>query len=107
MKMLQTDTDNGAKAQVTQEEINRIVHAALADVLERSVDEISPESDLVKDLGLDSLGMIRANIAIEEQLGVPILISESFEFALNTVSDLTAFVARRTDISLPEEEQLC
>lgn len=106
--MSQTDFDNDAKTLVAQEEVERVVHTALADVLERSVDEISPDSDLVKDLGLDSLGLIQVNIAIEEQLNAPILGGESPEFALNTVSDLTAFVAGRAGISLPEEEeQLC
>lgn len=106
--MPQTDLDNDIRVPIAEEEVERVVHKALADVLQRSVDEILPESDLVKDLGLDSLGLIQVNIAIEEQLHVPILSGASPEFTLNTVSDLTAFVAGRTGISSPdEEEQLC
>jgi acyl carrier protein len=70
------------------------VCGALARVLNRSVDEIRPESRLDADLGLDSLGMIHARIVIEEQLRLATGI-EPPEAPFMTVADLITFVHRR------------
>lgn len=106
--MSQTTLNNDAKTPVTKDEVERVVRVALADALELPVDEVLPESDMEKDLGLDSLGLIQVNIDLEEQFHIPLLGDESPELALHTVSDLTAYVAERTGISSQdEEEQLC
>ena len=79
-------------------------YAQLADALERPVDEILPQNDLENDLGLDSMGLIQVNVAIEEQFQIPILDGESPEFALHTVEDLTAFVAEKAETRSYQEE---
>jgi acyl carrier protein len=86
------------------EDVEMVVRMAIADTLERPVDEVLPESDLEKDLGLDSLGIIHASLGIEEQLHVPVLDLEAAEFTFKTVGDLTEFVANRAGTTPLEKE---
>ena len=102
--MSQTVFNDDAKKPVAREDVELAVRTALADALERPVDEILPQNDLENDLGLDSLGLIQVNVAIEEQFHVPILDGESPEFALHTVEDLTAFVAEKAETRSYQEE---
>ena len=102
--MSQTVFNDDAKTPVAREDVELAVRTALADALERPVDEILPQNDLESDLGLDSLGLIQVNVAIEEQFHVPILDGESPEFALHTVEDLTAFVADKAETRSYQEE---
>src|SRR5262245_8058988 len=93
-------------ARPAREDVELVVRLAIADTLERPVDEILPESDLEKDLGLDSLAIIHASIGIEEQLHIPVIDLAAPEFTFNTVSDLTELIANRTGTtSLKEEEE--
>jgi stearoyl-CoA desaturase (delta-9 desaturase) len=84
-------------------DVEMSVRTIVAQVLERSVEEIPPESDLENDLGLDSLGLIKVSVAIEEQFDVVILTADSPEFTLHTVADLAAFIANRTIDSEQED----
>ena len=102
--MSQTVFNDDAKKSVAREDVELAVRTALADALERPVDEILPQNDLENDLGLDSLGLIQVNVAIEEQFHIPILDGESPEFALHTVEDLTAFVADKAETRSYQEE---
>jgi acyl carrier protein len=102
--MSQTVFNDDAKTPVAREDVEMAVRTALADALERPVDEILPQNDLENDLGLDSLGLIQVNVAIEEQFHIPILDGESPEFALHTVEDLTAFVAEKAETRSFQEE---
>src|SRR6266446_3093344 len=95
--MSQTVFNDDAKTPVAREDVEMAVRTALADALERPVDEILPQNDLENDLGLDSLGLIQVNVAIEEQFHIPILDGESPEFTLHTVEDLTTFVADKAE----------
>ncbi|MCI0392162.1 MAG: acyl carrier protein [Acidobacteria bacterium] len=97
-----------AKNHDAREKIERIVRTALARALKRPAGEIRSESDLEKDLGLDSLGMIRLNVAIEEELHITIPMDESPPFAIHTVGDLTAFLAELAKtMPADKEESLC
>ena len=102
--MSQTVFNDDAKTPVAREDVELAVRTALADALERPVDEILPQNDLENDLGLDSMGLIQVNVAIEEQFQIPILDGESPEFALHTVEDLTAFVAEKAETRSYQEE---
>jgi acyl carrier protein len=102
--MSQTVFNDDAKTPVAREDVELAVRTALADALERPVDEILPQNDLENDLCLDTLGLIQVNVAIEEQFHIPILDGESPEFALHTVEDLTAFVADKAETRSYQEE---
>ena len=102
--MSQNVFNDDAKTPVAREDVELAVRTALADALERPVDEILPQNDLENDLGLDSMGLIQVNVAIEEQFQIPILDGESPEFALHTVEDLTAFVAEKAETRSYQEE---
>jgi acyl carrier protein len=104
--MSQTVFNDDAKTPAAREDVELAVRTALADALERPVDEILPQSDLENDLGLDSLGLIQVNVAIEEQFHIPILDGESPEFALHTVEDLTTFVADKAETTRSYQEEL-
>jgi acyl carrier protein len=104
--MSQTVFHDDAKTPVAREDVELAVRTALADALERPVDEILPQNDLENDLGLDSLGLIKVNVAIEEQFQIPILDGESPEFALHTVEDLTTFVAEKAETTRSYQEEL-
>ncbi|MCI0423412.1 MAG: acyl carrier protein [Acidobacteria bacterium] len=106
--MSQPVFNNGAQtltARPAREDVELAVRTAIAGVLERPVDEILPESDLEKDLGLDSLGIIEASISIEERFHIPVLDLGSPKFTFNTVNDLTVFVAGLMGIAPSEKEE--
>jgi acyl carrier protein len=88
---------------VASEHLEQVVRTAVACALERPVDQVLPESDLEKDLGLDSLGLIQVNVALEEELEVAVHADDNPESPLNTVADLTAFVAAKIGIARGEE----
>ena len=104
--MSQNVFNDDVKRPAAREDVELAVRTALADALERPVDEILPQSDLENDLGLDSLGLIQVNVAMEEQFHIPILDGESPEFALHTVEDLTTFVAGKAETSQSYQEEL-
>ena len=81
----------------TRETVATVVRAVLARVLNRPIDEIRPESSLECDLGLDSLMLIHASIAIEEELriAVPACEAPGGAITLTTVADLIALVHGR------------
>jgi acyl carrier protein len=74
------------------ETVTAAVRSALARVLNRSIDEIRPESRLDDDLGIDSLMMIHASIAIEEELRLAVPIRAASDGLFATVADLIAFI---------------
>ena len=98
---------NDAQTLTAREDIELAVRTAIANVLERPVAEILPESNLEKDLGLDSLGVIQASISIEERFHIPILGWGTPEFTFSTVNDLIARVVEMTGIAALEEVETC
>jgi acyl carrier protein len=100
--------NNGAQthtARPAREDVGLAVRAAIAGFLERPIDEILPESDLEKDLGLDSLGIIETSLSIEERFHIPVLGLGSPKFTFNTVNDLIVFVAGLMGIAPSEKEE--
>ena len=87
-------SESTMSAAPTRAEIEQTVVAALARTLRINEGEIHPESNLENELGLDSLGMINVNIALEErfQIALPAC-EEGPAMAIKTVRDMTDFVA--------------
>jgi acyl carrier protein len=90
-------TANDSTTTLTRETVTMTVRAVLARVLARPIDEIQPESSLERDLGVDSLMLIHASIAIEEELRIAVGACEAPDAAFTTVAHLIAFVDRRIE----------
>ncbi len=65
----------------------------LVEDLDLSLDEVSPQSRLVEDLGLDSVALAIGVVAIEERLGVQLSEREMLE--TKSVEDLEALIRSR------------
>lgn len=59
-----------------------------------SAENITAESELQKDILLDSLGMVTLLILLEEKFNIELDESDMDPFALVTVSDVIALVGR-------------
>ncbi len=66
------------------------IAALIADQLGKDVSEIKPESDIIKDLGADSLDVVQMLMGLEEEFGITV--SEDEANALKTVADIVALV---------------
>ena len=66
------------------------VLAAIAEVSTRPRDSLTPEMELVADLGVDSAKALQLLIEIEERVGIEI--SDKAAEDLHTVGDIVAFV---------------
>ena len=53
-------------------------------------DKVKPESDIIKELGLDSLDIVDMLMKVEETFGVPIDDSDVVE--MKTVADVVRFI---------------
>ncbi len=62
------------------------VQALLAEQLDISADKITPESEVVKDLGADSLDVVELLMQLEEEFGITLPDSEMEN--LKTVQDI-------------------
>jgi acyl carrier protein len=70
------------------------VRALLAALLGRAVEEIHPEADLERDLGMDSLRMIEAVVVVEQRFDIALPPASSpVELSVATVGDLARLVA--------------
>ncbi|MFF0149227.1 acyl carrier protein [Amycolatopsis sulphurea] len=77
------------EAAFDQDEVRELV----ADVLEVEVDSITPEVDLVRDLGVDSLLAMELAVTLERSYQVRI---ESHEIAeVRTMPDISALLNRK------------
>jgi acyl carrier protein len=61
-------SDNRPRA--ASDEVALLVRTVLAERFRRPLEQITPETRLVADLGVDSLDMIEVNIVLEERLHV-------------------------------------
>lgn len=77
--------------------VDTTLSAILVEDLDLSIDEVSGQSRLIEDLGLDSVGFAIGVVAIEEQLGVKLSEREMLE--TSTVDDLTALIRSRLDVA--------
>lgn len=74
------------------EETYEKVASMLSEQLGVEVDRISLESDVVKDLGADSLDVVQLLMALEDGFGITV--SEDQVASLRTVSDILALVQK-------------
>jgi acyl carrier protein len=80
----------------TKAKIAGDVGSVLSDVLGVPYADITPESDLEADLGMDSLKMIETNVALEVKFGfVSPDVARPEELEIRTVDDLVEYVARQ------------
>jgi acyl carrier protein len=70
-----------------------LLRTVLAERFRRPVEEITPETRLVADLGVDSLDMIEINIALEERLHLALpQVAMPDEIHVQTVGQLANLV---------------
>ena len=78
------------------DDIEREVRTILADVLEKPLRTIRPDSPLDEGLGVDSLALIETQVSIEERFGVVMPdIDEESVTHFRTVKDLVQAVAEQ------------
>jgi acyl carrier protein len=82
--------------------LEEVVITALARALRLPIGEVRLGSRLEDDLGLDSMGMINVNVAVEEQFGIAVAACEAPEDTIRTVQDLVNFVAEKVNRSAEE-----
>ena len=75
-------------------EIKQKVFQVLAEKLSMDIDKIHPDSHLVNDLGLDSLGAVEMLFELETQYDVEISNEEASKFA--TTQDIITYLESRT-----------
>lgn len=75
---------------MTEQEIAERVQRIIADALKRPVAEVTPKSSFVHDLQADSLGIVEAIFAIENEFDIKIPDDEAEK--IRTVDDATRYV---------------
>lgn len=68
------------------------VQALLAEQLDISADKITPESEVVKDLGADSLDVVELLMQLEEEFGITLPDSEMEN--IKTVQDIVTMMEK-------------
>ena len=66
------------------------IQEALATQFEISPDKITKDTDIINDLGADSLDLVELIMALEEEYGITI--SDESVYEHKTVGDITSFV---------------
>ncbi|MBR1868094.1 MAG: acyl carrier protein [Clostridia bacterium] len=66
------------------------VVSLLAEQLGLDKANITPESDIIKDLGADSLDVVQMLMAMEDEFGITV--SEDDAASLKTVADIVAVI---------------
>lgn len=64
----------------------------IAEQLNKPVSEITPDKEVVKDLGADSLDIVEMIMTLEEQFGVTI--PEEDAIGIKTVGDIVALIEK-------------
>jgi len=70
---------------------DRIV-AELSRVLEVEPDVITPDTDIIKDLGADSLDVVELIMLLEDEYGIVVLDDDAAE--LHTVGEISAMIEK-------------
>jgi acyl carrier protein len=91
-------TDSAVTEQApTRAEIEQAVVSALARTLRIPESDVHPGSRLESELGLDSMGMINVNIALEERFRIVLNPCEEAENEIDTVEDLVNLAVKRME----------
>ncbi len=81
------------KDMISQREITEKVNAFFVEEFELSEEELKPEANLRKDLGIDSLDVVDVIVLVDREFGVKITTEELK--SLVTLSDLYAFIGSK------------
>ena len=76
-----------------ENEIEQHVKRIICDMLRLQPESVENASDLISDLGADSLDSVRVQMAIEDEF--EIVITEDIANELNTVGDYVAYVRKK------------
>ena len=76
-----------------ENEIDKRVKRIICDTLRLQSETVENASDLIRDLGADSLDSVRVQMAIEEEF--KIAIPEEVSDELNTVGDYVGYVRKQ------------
>ena len=74
--------------------IEEKIRAIIVDKLKVEASDVTPEKDIVRDLGADSLDQVELVMELEEQFGVD-EIPEEEAAALKTVGDVIKYVTEK------------
>lgn len=74
-------------------EVYEKIVSLLSEQLGIDKEKITPDSDVVKDLGADSLDVVQMLMAMEEEYGITV--SEDDAANLRTVSDIVAILEKK------------
>ena len=69
------------------------VKAIIANQLNKPVEEITEEKDVVKDLGADSLDVVEMLMALEEEFSITV--SEEDAMGIKTVGDIVKTIDKK------------
>ena len=78
---------------MTKEEIVNAVNSTFTEMLEVPAEELSPEKEIFKDLGLDSLDMVDLMIGLQLKFGISLRQNEEIR-KIVTLGDVYAFFER-------------
>ncbi len=78
---------------MTREEITAAVNATFTEMLEVPEDQLSPEKELFKDLGLDSLDMVDLVIGLQRKFGLSLRDNEELR-KIVTLGDVYDFFVK-------------
>ena len=69
------------------------VKQLIADQLNKSIEEVTDEKEVVKDLGADSLDVVEMLMSLEEEFGVTV--PEEDAVNIKTVSDIVNLIEEK------------
>ncbi|HAA85932.1 MAG TPA: acyl carrier protein [Kosmotogaceae bacterium] len=87
---------------MTSDEVFERVKIIVAEKLGIEEDEISLSSELVEDLGADSLDLVDLVMAFEDEFGTKVE-DEEIE-SINTVEDIVKYIKKKTGESEEEDD---
>lgn len=71
------------------------VRELLASQFELAIDKINDDTDIVADLGADSLDLVEMIMMLEEEFGI--VITDEAIYGYKTVGEITAFIENILD----------
>lgn len=77
-------------------DITERIVTVFENVFEDEIDisTVKPDAELIKDIGMNSIGMLYMAMALEEEFGIKFANADFSE--LRTVSDVAALIERKT-----------
>ncbi|HYR96093.1 MAG TPA: acyl carrier protein [Candidatus Binatus sp.] len=81
------------------DELTERLRTLVAQKLNAAAERIRPDTDLVADLGADSLAIVEIMMAVEDELGV--LIQDDEAERVRTFADAVALIAGKQDGTHP------